>query len=96
MISWRFTDQLFAFLSFGSFELHLRLLFLDVDVARLDELLGDFAGITCVFWPLGNERLFGFWLGFERLQLFLLKCYMKSDFCFDFIILFYFMTDLLL
>lgn len=74
MISCRFADQLFALLSFGSFELHLRLLFLNVDVARLDELLSDFTSIACVLWPLGNERLFRFWLGFERLQLLLLQC----------------------
>lgn len=73
MISCWLSDKLLSLLTLGSFELNLRFLLLDVDVARLDELLGDFTSVACVFRSLWDERFFRFGFGFERLQLLLLR-----------------------
>jgi hypothetical protein len=74
MISRGFGSDLLPFLSFRTLELYwTRLRFRDVDVARFDELSGDFPGVTSIFWTLWNQRFLWFRFGFQRLNLLFLQ-----------------------
>lgn len=73
MIRGRFTQQLFPFLTFGSFELNLlRFMFLDVNVAGFYQFFRNLTSISCVFWSFWNQWFLNFRLCFQRLQLLLL------------------------